>query len=103
VNGGVRGYDTPYGKISGLICFGNYMPLARYALYAWGTHIYIAATVARGEDWLATLRHIAIAGRVFVIGSALSSERAIFRIDMPSSKPTSRILMNGSTSATVRL
>ncbi|HJQ89849.1 MAG TPA: nitrilase-related carbon-nitrogen hydrolase [Propionibacteriaceae bacterium] len=38
-------YDTPFGKISGLICFENYMPLARYALYAWGTQIYIAATV----------------------------------------------------------
>jgi predicted amidohydrolase len=40
-------YDTPFGKISGLICFENYMPLARYALYAWGTQIYVAATVAR--------------------------------------------------------
>jgi nitrilase len=69
-------YDTPFGKISGLICFENYMPLARYALYAWGTEIYIAATVARGEDWLATLRHIAKEGRVFVIGCGIIERKS---------------------------
>ena len=69
-------YDTPFGKISGLICFENYMPLARYALYAWGTQIYIAATVARGEDWLATLRHIAMEGRVFVIGCGIVERKS---------------------------
>jgi nitrilase len=69
-------YDTPFGKISGLICFENYMPLARYALYAWGTQIYIAATVARGEDWLATLRHMAIEGRVFVIGCGIVERKS---------------------------
>lgn len=69
-------YDTPFGKISGLICFENYMPLARYALYAWGTQIYIAATVARGEVWLATLRHIAMEGRVFVIGCGIVERKS---------------------------
>jgi nitrilase len=69
-------YNTPFGKISGLICFENYMPLARYALYAWGTQIYIAATVARGDDWLATLRHIAIEGRVFVIGCGIVERKS---------------------------
>ena len=69
-------YDTPFGKISGLICFENYMPLARYALYAWETQIYIAATVARGEDWLATLRHIAREGRVFVIGCGIVERKS---------------------------
>jgi nitrilase len=61
-------YDTPLGKIGGLICWENYMPLARYAMYAWGTQIYIAATWDRGEPWLSTLRHIAKEGRVYVIG-----------------------------------
>jgi nitrilase len=69
-------YDTPFGKISGLICWENYMPLARYALYAWGTQIYIAATVDRGDDWLGTLRHVAREGRVFVIGCGIVERRS---------------------------
>lgn len=64
-------YDTPLGKIGGLICWENYMPLARYALYAWGIQIYIAATWDRGQPWLSTLRHIAKEGRVFVIGCGM--------------------------------
>jgi nitrilase len=72
----LRVYETPFGKISGLICWENYMPLARYALYAWGTQIYIAATVAQGEDWLRTLRHIAIEGRVFVIGCGIVERKS---------------------------
>ena len=42
-------YDTPFGKIGGLICWENYMPLARYTMYAWGTQIYVAATWDRGD------------------------------------------------------
>ncbi len=61
-------YDTPLGKLGGLICWENYMPLARYAMFAQGTQIYIAPTWDSGEPWLSTLRHIAKEGRVFVIG-----------------------------------
>ena len=64
-------YDTPFGKLSGLICWENYMPLARYTLYAWGVQVYAAATWDRGEPWLATLRHIAREGRVLVLSSAM--------------------------------
>ena len=52
------------------------MPLARYALYAWGTQIYIAATWDRGEPWLSTLRHIAKEGRVFVVGCGMALRKA---------------------------
>jgi nitrilase len=69
-------YDTPLGKIGGLICWENYMPLARYTMYAWGTQIYIAATWDRGEPWLSTLRHIAKEGRVYVIGCCIALRRA---------------------------
>ncbi len=65
-------YDTPFGKMGGLICWENYMPLARYSLYAWGIQIYAAATWDRGEPWLATLRHIAREGRVLVIGCGMA-------------------------------
>lgn len=69
-------YDTPLGKIGGLICWENYMPLARYAMYAWGTQIYVAATWDRGDTWLSTLRHIAKEGRVYVIGCCIAMRLA---------------------------
>jgi nitrilase len=61
-------YDTPYGRIGGLICWENYMPLARYAMYAKGVDIWTAPTWDNGDNWVATLRHIAREGRVYVIG-----------------------------------
>lgn len=64
-------YDTALGKLGGLICWENYMPLARYAMYAWGTQIYVAATWDSAESWLGTLQHIAREGRCFVIGSCI--------------------------------
>lgn len=68
-------YDTPLGKIGGLICWENYMPLARYAMYAWGTQIYLAPTWDRGQTWQATLRHIAKEGRVYVIGCCIAMRK----------------------------
>ena len=60
--------DTPVGRLAGMICWESYMPLARYAMYARGTQIYIAPTWDRSEQWLATLRHIAREGRCWVVG-----------------------------------
>ena len=68
-------YDTPLGRLGGLICWENYMPLARYALYAWGTQLYVAATWDRGGTWLSTLRHIAREGRCYVIGACIPMRR----------------------------
>jgi nitrilase len=61
-------FPTPLGRLSGLICWENYMPLARHALYAQGVELYVAPTWDRGEPWLSTLRHIAKEGRVYVLG-----------------------------------
>ncbi|MGD8328354.1 MAG: carbon-nitrogen hydrolase family protein [Acidobacteriota bacterium] len=61
-------FDTPLGRIGGLICWENYMPLARYTMYAQGTQIWVAPTWDCGDTWLATLRHIAKEGGVWVIG-----------------------------------
>ena len=61
-------YDLDIGRLGGLICWENYMPLARYALYARGVQLYAAPTWDRGEPWTSTLRHIAKEGRTFVIG-----------------------------------
>jgi nitrilase len=68
-------HDLPIGRLSGLICWENYMPLARYALYAWGVQLYVAPTWDRGEPWISTLRHIAKEGRVYVISSCIPMRR----------------------------
>lgn len=65
---GLTAYDTELGRLGGLICWENYMPLPRQALYNTGIHLYVAPTWDRGEPWLSTLRHIAKEGRVYVIG-----------------------------------
>ena len=61
---------TPFGVIGGLICWENYMPLARAAMYAREVAIYLAPTWDNSDTWQATLRHIAKEGRVYVIGVA---------------------------------
>lgn len=66
---GLRVVDTPVGRVGCLICWENYMPLARYALYAQGVEIYVAPTYDTGDGWLATMRHIALEGRCWVLGS----------------------------------
>ena len=66
---GLRTVDTPVGRIGALICWESYMPLARYALYAQGVEIYIAPTYDSGDDWICTMRHIALEGRCWVLGS----------------------------------
>ena len=69
-------FDTPFGKLGGLICWENYMPLARYAMYAWGTQVHVAATWDRGEPWLSTLRHIAREGGAFVVGCCMTLRKS---------------------------
>jgi nitrilase len=64
-------FETPFGNVGGLICWENYMPLARYAMYAWGTQIYLAPTWDSGEPWLSTIRHIAKEGRVYVLSCCI--------------------------------
>jgi len=65
-------FTLPFGKLSGLICWENYMPLARYALSAWGEQIHVAPTWDRGEPWLSTMRHAAKESRTFVLGCCQS-------------------------------
>jgi nitrilase len=60
--------DTEIGRVGGLICWENYMPLARYYMYSLGIDVWVAPTLALGDSWLATMRHIAREGRLYVIG-----------------------------------
>jgi nitrilase len=72
-------HDTPHGRIGSLICWENYMPLARFALYEQGAQIHLAPTWDKSEQWIASMRHIAREGRVFVIGCC----QAIHRDQVP--------------------
>lgn len=80
---GLRVLDTSIGRLGGLICWENYMPLARFALYADGVEIYVASTWDSGDTWTATMQHIATEGRCWVIGSGCSLRAA----DVPASFP----------------
>jgi nitrilase len=60
--------QTSLGRLGGLICWENYMPLARFHQYAQGVEVWLAPTLAPGDAWVATMRHIAREGRVWVVG-----------------------------------
>jgi len=59
--------DTPFGRLGGLTCWENYMPLARAAMYAQGLDIYLAPTWDNSDVWVPSMRHIAKEGRVWVV------------------------------------
>ena len=61
-------FQTKIGKLGGLICWENYMPLARMSMYSKGVEIYIAPTADARKEWTATMVHIALEGRCFVLG-----------------------------------
>ncbi len=68
-------HDTPLGRLSGLICWENYMPLARYALYAQGAQIHLAPTWDKSVQWIASMCHVAREARAWVIGCCQALHR----------------------------
>jgi len=80
---GLKVVETSCGKVGTLICWENYMPLARYSLYSQGVEIYIAPTYDSGDAWTGTMQHIAREGRCWVIGSGVVLSNSDIPIDFP--------------------
>jgi nitrilase len=83
---GLRAIETGIGRIGGLICWENYMPLARFALYESGIEIYIASTADDGDSWQSTLIHIAREARAFVISPSHFQRASSYPTDFPLGK-----------------
>jgi len=81
--GGLRAIETPIGRLGGLICWENYMPLARFSLYESGVEIYIASTADDSEEWQSTLVHIARESRAFVIAPSHFQRASAYPDDFP--------------------
>jgi nitrilase len=77
-------FDTAIGRIGAVICWENYMPLLRMAMYAKGIQLYCAPTADGRDTWIATMQHIALEGRCFV----LSCNQFARRCDYPDSYTT---------------
>jgi nitrilase len=80
---GLRAIKTDLGRLGGLICWENYMPLARFALYESGVEIYVASTADDGDSWQPTLIHIAREARAFVISPSHFQRAASYPDDFP--------------------
>jgi len=80
---GLRAIETGIGRIGGLICWENYMPLARFALYESGIEIYIASTADDGDSWQSTLIHIAREARAFVVSPSHFQRASSYPPDFP--------------------
>lgn len=76
-------FDTPIGKIGAVICWENYMPLLRTAMYSKGIQLYCAPTADGRESWLSTARHIAMEGRCFVLSCNQFARRSDYPADYP--------------------
>jgi nitrilase len=79
--------ETPLGRVGGLICWENRMPLARYAVYRHGPQIWVAPTADDSDGWLASMRHIAIESGAFVVSAPQFIPAAAFPDDFPAPLP----------------
>lgn len=92
-------FNTPLGKIGSVICWENYMPMLRMAMYAKGISLYCAPTADDREPWLSTLRHIALEGRCFVFSACQFTKRSDYPADysIEGNPPPDTILLHGGS------
>lgn len=84
--------DSPYGRIGSVICWENYMPMLRMAMYSKNVALYCAPTADDRDTWLPTMRHVALEGRCFV----LTACQVLRRKDFP---PSVRVSLGDSPDA----
>jgi nitrilase len=81
--GGLEAVETDLGRVGGLICWENLMPLARFALYETGVEIYLAPTADDSEPWHDSIRHIARESRAFVLSCCVFQRASSYPDDVP--------------------
>jgi nitrilase len=74
-------FDTPLGRLGAVICWENYMPLLRMAMYAKGIQLYCAPTADGRDSWIATMQHVALEGRCFVLSCNQFTRRSDYPAD----------------------
>jgi nitrilase len=93
--GDLEAVETPLGRIGGLICWENRMPLARYAVYRSGPQIWLAPTADDTDGWLASMRHIAIESGAYVVSAPQYIPRSAFPEDFPAELPDKEVFCRG--------
>jgi len=76
-------FATPLGRLGAVICWENYMPLLRTAMYAKGIQLWCAPTADPRESWVASMQHIACEGRCFVLSANQFARRSDYPDDYP--------------------
>src|SRR5258706_567129 len=92
-------YETPYGRLGAVICWENYMPLLRMAMYSKGIQLYCAPTADDRDTWIPTMQHVALEGRCFVLSACQYLTRADCPADYASvqGNDPATVLMRGGS------
>ena len=95
----LQAVDTPYGKLGAVICWENYMPALRMAMYQQRIALYCAPTADDRDSWASTMQHIALEGRCFVLSACQHLRRSQFPADMNNRLPEApeTVLMRGGS------
>jgi len=96
----LQAVDTPYGKLGAVICWENYMPALRMAMYQQRVALYCAPTADDRDTWIGTMQHVAMEGRCFVLSACQHLRRSQFPVDAMHSRlpeaPDTLLMRGGS-------
>ena len=95
----LQAVDTPHGRLGAVICWENYMPALRMAMYQQRVALYCAPTADDRDSWLSTMQHVALEGRCFVLSACQHLRRQDFPADMQNRlpEPPDTVLMRGGS------